>query len=142
MRYLEPVHREVGQYRIRRNNALAVSVRTWTAAHEHVIGRSYSFEAYAAAIRETLSANRQIDTILLSLDNDQHARQYEDLISGFNVTVVTLRFDEHKSNYLQHIVAKVLLMSKCAYFICNRISTFSELVFWFAECKQHVLALM
>jgi ATPase subunit of ABC transporter with duplicated ATPase domains len=41
-------------------------------------------------------------------------------------------------NDLQKAVIKMLLLSKCKYVIENRMSTFTELIYWFSECKSEI----
>lgn len=126
------------------DNALAVSVRTWTAKHEQNVGRTYSFDEYAVAISRMLRENPNINTVFLSVDNDAVFPQFEMFLSRYShlkVFSLFARSDENL-NYLQRAMVKILVMSKCRYFICNRISTFSELVFWFSGCSQDVIPLM
>jgi hypothetical protein len=136
------IYKKVDSYMIRRRNTLAVSVRTWTAPHELDVHRAYSFDTYAAAITMMLAKHRQIDTILLSLDNDQHEMIYRDFLAGFDVTVVTMKFETDELSYIQQAAVKMLLLSQCEYFVCSRQSTFAELVFWYSNCTQVVTALM
>jgi len=48
---------------------------------------------------------------------------------------------ENSINDLQFAIIKIILLSKCNYFIANRISSFSELVFWFSKCNIKVFPL-
>jgi len=41
-------------------------------------------------------------------------------------------------NDIQYAIIKALTLSHCNYFIGNRISTFSELVFWFSKFHTKV----
>jgi len=140
------INLEVAKFKLEFQNALAVSVRTWKAPHEKAVDRRYSFDEYAAAITTSLQQNPNINTVVLSVDETTAFADYVAFLQRFkNLTVVPLFEDANAAdgpNYLQRAVIKMLVMSKCAYFICNRISTFSELVFWFSGCTQKVVALM
>lgn len=136
------IYNELNEYNIDFENSLGISVRTWTASHEHNINRKYSFEIYKNAIIEMLSKNPHIQTIVLSLDNEIVESQYIELLNKYqNITKIII-YREREVNHLQYVIIKMLLLSKCGYFICNRISTFSELVYWFGECKQKVIPLL
>jgi len=145
VKFTDAIYAEVNKIDVEFENTLAISVRTWTALHEEGVTRKYSFDDYAAAIRQMLIENSNIHTIVLSVDNESIFAEYLLFLTRFeNVSVVPL-FKHSKIgvlNYLQRSVVKMLVMSKCAYFICNRISTFSELVFWFSGCTQRVIPLM
>jgi hypothetical protein len=134
------IYNEVNNYNINFETTLGISIRTWTASHEYNIRRKYSFEIYKNAIIDVLSKNKMIDTIILSLDNEIVEPQYLSLLQQFpNINIIIYR--ENNINHLQYVIIKMLLLSKSKFFICNRISTFSELVFWFSECKQTVIPL-
>jgi hypothetical protein len=122
---------------------LGISIRTWRSFHEHGIERPYNFETYANKILEVLNEVPDIQTIVLSLDNHSVEKQYLDLVEQFGKRVVVLRRDDGDIciNPLQHSVIKMLTLARCEYLICNRISTFSELVFWFGGCKAKVFPL-
>ncbi len=136
------IYNELNKYSIDFESSLGISVRTWSASHEHNINRKYSFEIYKNAIIEILSKNQHIKTIVLSLDNEMVESQYLELLNKYpNITQIII-YRETEVNHLQYVIIKMLLLSKCGYFVCNRISTFSELVFWFGECKQQVIPLL
>lgn len=133
------IYNELNKYEINFETSLGISIRTWTASHEYDINRQYSFDIYKNAITELLTNNPQIKTIVLSLDNEIVEPQYIGLLQTYDVNIIIYR--ETNVNHLQYVIIKMLLLAKCGYFICNRISTFSELVFWFGECRQHVVPL-
>lgn len=121
---------------------LGISVRTWHATHEHNVNRIYKFEEYAFAIQKMIQ-EQNIQTIFLSYDNHNVKNQYIDYINNLNqnINIITYTKLENITD-LQYATIKMLLLAKCDNFICNRISTFSELVFWFNGCNQKVIALM
>jgi hypothetical protein len=90
-----------------------------------------------------LSERTKINTIVLSIDND--SLELEEQYTGFlqtnypHINIIVYRECEHNVNHLQYVIIKMLLLSKCGSFIGNRISTFSELVFWFSGCCQKVI---
>jgi len=120
--------------------SLAISVRTWKAHHESDVHRPYDFETYAVAIDKLLNANPQIKQAVISVDNDDYAGAYLKLLESKNMRVFLLKKSEHLS-HLQFAIIKVLVLSGCNYFVANRISTFSELVFWFSKCKIKTIPL-
>jgi hypothetical protein len=133
------IYNEINKYNIDFEKTLGISVRTWTASHEYNINRKYSFEIYKNAINDVLAKNPSINTIVLSLDNEIVESEYRELLKNYPNIII---YRETNVNHLQYVIIKMLLLSKCGYFICNRISTFSELVFWFSECKQKVIPLL
>jgi hypothetical protein len=135
------IYQELNKYNIDFNTSLGISVRTWKASHEYNINRKYSFDIYKNAINLALEQNPSIKTVVLSLDNEDVEPEYMELLNSYaRLNVIIYR--ETNINHLQYVIIKMLLLSKCGYFICNRISTFSELVFWFSECKQKVNSLL
>ena len=118
-------------------NALGVSVRSWTAPHEHNVNRQYSPSVYINAIANSINDNK-IACIFMSYDNINIKKDYTEVLKD-NLVIEYIK-PEYISE-LQYAVIKMLLLSKCNYFICNRISTYSELVFWFSRCSQKVLPL-
>ena len=135
------IYQELNKYNIDFNTSLGISVRTWKASHEYNINRKYSFDIYKNAINLALEQNPSIKTVVLSLDNEAVEPEYMELLNSYaRLNVIIYR--ETNINHLQYVIIKMLLLSKCGYFICNRISTFSELVFWFSECKQKVNSLL
>ena len=119
------------------DTTLGLSVRTWKASHEHNINRPYSFETYTSKIDEVLSKNTSINKIVLSLDNPDYISEYESYFKSKNLSYLILNKNE-QINDLQYAIIKVLILAKCNYFIGNRISTFSELVFWFSKHQTKV----
>ena len=116
---------------------LGISVRTWKAKHETNIDRAYSPDVYKHAITNAING---MTHVLLSVDNDEYIDEYVTFLSKFPVSVVIFRQSETE-NYTQHSFVKVIALSKCKRFIGNRISTFSELVFWFSGCNIEVTPL-
>lgn len=143
IQFTDIIYDEINKYNIQFKNTLGISVRTWKASHEYNINRNYNFDEYKNAIINVLKNNTIIDTLVISLDNDSVENQYTDLIKNINsnIKLIIYKETEHPINHLQYVMIKVLLLSKCGFFICNRISTFSELVFWFSECRQIVIPL-
>jgi hypothetical protein len=116
---------------------LGISVRTWDASHEKNIFnyRSFNINDYKKAIDKVI-INKNINSIFISYDNHKVEPQFLEYLKDYNI--ITYNKPDHITQ-LQYAVIKMLLLSKCNYFICNRISTFSELVFWFSGCKQEVI---
>jgi len=139
IRWNDTVLTEVNKYsNLITPNTLGVSVRSWTAPHEHNINRVYSPSLYNNTIKRVIEENA-IKTVFMSYDNINIKNDYTETIGGYNV------IEYIKPSYiseLQYAVIKMLLLSKCTYFICNRMSTYSELVFWFSRCTQYVIPLL
>jgi hypothetical protein len=143
IQFKEVIRQEVEKYEFDYENTLGISVRTWKASHEHNILRTYHSDVYKEQIVKVLTQNPNLHTIFISLDNDSVKKDYEAMFESFPEKKVIF-YDEVSNtsmNHLQHIIVKMLVLSKTRYFICNRISTFSELVFWFGDCKQQVFPL-
>jgi hypothetical protein len=120
-------------------NSLAISIRTWKCFHETNINREYNSEVYKEKIRDVILAVNP-DKILISFDNHDYEEEYISFLKSFNIPLVILN-KETDTNDLQHAFIKMLSLSSCRYFIGNRISTFSELVWWFSKCKIKVFPL-
>ena len=120
-------------------NSLAISIRTWKCFHETNINREYNSEVYKEKIRDVILAVNP-DKILISFDNHDYEEEYISFLNSFNIPLVILN-KETDTNDLQHAFIKMLSLSSCRYFIGNRISTFSELVWWFSKCKIKVFPL-
>jgi hypothetical protein len=118
-------------------NALGVSIRTWKASHEKNINRKYDPEIYKEKIKEVLNLHKEIDTIVLSIDNEEYLSDYKDFFTNLNISCLYIKYPT-EVNKLQESVIKILLLGKCKYMIGNRISTFTELVYWLSECKVKV----
>jgi hypothetical protein len=106
--------------------ALGVSIRTWKSHHENGINRPYDSSIYKDKIKEVLQAN-PILSVILSIDNEEYLAPYLDVPN-----VIILRKPAH-FNEIQYAVYKMLVLSHTNYFIGNRMSTFTELVFWFSK---------
>jgi len=139
--FLPCIHSWVHEYTscFNPDTTLGISVRTWTAPHERNTimdsQRRYSFNIYAEAIREELKPD--ITHVVLSLDNINYADEYLKFISLYPVSVILLK---HKpdQNDTQYSFVKMLVLSKCKTVIANKVSTFTDLVFWFGECKSKI----
>ena len=116
---------------------LGVSVRTWKCKHENNINRAYSFDVYKEKINQVLAAHPEINQIILSVDNDSVIGEYLNYFKDRGIDCFVLMKSEGL-NEIQNAISKALILSKSDYFIGNRISTFSELVFWFGKHKAQV----
>ena len=127
-------------------NVLGVSVRTWKCHHEKDINRPYYGDVYKNKIREVIES-KPIDMIVLSTDNDSVNDEYVSYCKTLKPSVKVAILDDEgfsiigKPTPLQKVLLKIWMLSNCTDFICNRISTFSELVFWFGRCRQTVYPL-
>jgi hypothetical protein len=119
------------------HKTLGLSIRTWKASHENNINRSYNFETYISKIDEVLNKHKDINKIVISIDNHQYIEQYLEYFKQRNIPCLILNKSE-LVNDIQYAIIKALILAKCNYFIGNRISTFSELVFWFSKHQTQV----
>jgi hypothetical protein len=119
--------------------ALGLSIRTWTASHENNIHRPYSFEVYQQTIARVIEEHPEIQTFVLSVDQPNYMPEYVTYLSKTypSRSLVILSHLPHL-NGIQYAITKAFTLSRCSYFIGNRISTFSELVYWFGRCKPIV----
>ena len=56
-----------------------------------------------------------------------------DLLKTLNQDYIIL--NNTSLNHIQNSLYKLLILSQCTYLIGNRISTFTELIFWFSNLK-------
>jgi len=116
---------------------LGVSVRTWKGVHETNLNianeRSYDPAEIKRKIRSIMKEN-DIRTVVISFDNHVVEPEYVKFLHETCGDVKVIVLHKNGCNELQSAIVKVLALSKCDYFIGTRISTFSELVFWFSRC--------
>jgi hypothetical protein len=118
-------------------NALGISIRTWKASHEKNINRKYDPKIYKEKIKEVLNLHKEINAIVLSIDNEEYLEDYKDFFESLTIPCLYIKFPE-ELNKLQVSMIKILMLSKCKYCIGNRISTFTELVYWLSDCKVKI----
>jgi len=111
---------------------LGLSIRTWKASHENNINRAYNFETYKDKILEVLDKHNDINMVVISIDNHTFLDKYQELFKDRNIETIILNKSEN-INDIQYAIIKALVLAKCNYCIANRISTFSELIFWFSK---------
>ena len=114
-------------------NTLGISIRTWQCFHEANIRRAYSPYVYIDKIKEVLEVNPEIDYLIVSYDNHDYEREYIDFLNSLGIPFKILHKSENL-NELQFAFIKMLTLSKSKYYIGQRNSAFSELVWWFSDC--------
>ena len=114
-------------------STLGISVRTWKSIHESNIDRPYSFDIYKKEILNVINI-KNIKNIIISIDNIDYINEYEILFNELQISYIILQENE-SYNKIQNALFKMLVLSKCNLLIANRISTFSELIFWFSKCN-------
>jgi len=119
--------------------SLGISVRTWTAPHEQHIQRAYRAEVYFEAIAKAVKEHPEIQTFVLSVDQVSHLGDYITHLSTNypSRSIVVLSSLPHL-NPIQYAVTKAFTLARCHYVIGNRISTFTELIYWFGRCQPVV----
>ena len=70
--------------------------------------------------------------IVISIDNHTILDKYIELFNERNIETIVLNKTEN-INDIQYAIIKALVLAKCNFCIGNRISTFSELIFWFSK---------
>jgi hypothetical protein len=119
--------------------SLGISIRTWTASHEKNIARPYTAEAYYTAIATAVKEHPEIQTFVLSLDRAEHLAEYVTHLSTTYPSRSILVLSRLPSlNPIQYAVTKAFTLARCHYVIGNRISTFTELIYWFGRCQPVV----
>lgn len=118
------------------SRTVGISVRTWKAKHETNIPRSYSADDYKNAIRSAIVPG--IRHVILSVDTPEIEQEYIDFLATFPVSITLLRKESYQ-NETQHAFVKMLVLSKCTTVVGSLISTFTELVFWFGDCKPKII---
>jgi len=116
---------------------LGVSIRTWKAVHERNIDRLYDSRVYLDRIAMILERHPEIEKAVISIDNESYLDDYLSFFENKRIPYLILDRPRDK-NEIQTAVIKMLLLGKCDYFIGNRTSTFSELVFWFGKHHPRV----
>jgi len=120
---------------------LTIQIRTWThkfdppyctSIRDGVI-RDYNFETYKNAIDKFLP---KVKTIFLTSDNDSVLPEYLEYLKDYNVITYTKPDD---ITQMQYSAASMLIASKCDMLVCNRLSTFSECIWWFGGCKAETI---
>jgi len=115
-------------------NVMGVAVRTWKAVVDHNTQREFNINTYKEAILKQAKDNH-INTIFMSYDNESIEPEFMSFLSDFNVITYKQRPGQ---NVLENAVINMLILSKCEVFVCNRISTYAEIVFWLNGCNQKV----
>jgi len=139
IRFTDIVYHEVNRIASQLDGlrTLGVSIRTWKASHEHNIDRPYEFGWYCEMMERALNEKKDTTTVVLSIDNVTFLEPYLEWCSARGLRVLVL----DKLSYwndIQYAIIKVLVLARCAAFIGNRKSTFTELVFWFGKCASRV----
>jgi hypothetical protein len=138
---MDEVYKNLDEPVLTYGKTLGISVRTWKCFHERDINRKYDSETYKNKIREVIENYPDIEKIFISFDNHDYEEEYMDFLKEFKYKTIKVLRKSENINELQHAFIKMLTLSKCDHFIGNRISTFSELVWWFNGCniKCHML---
>jgi len=105
--------------------------------HVHTMTQSFKDNCLGVSVRTWKAKHPEINQLVLSFDNHSVVNEYVELCAELNIGYVILDKTED-INAIQYAMIKALALSHCTYFIGNRMSTFSELVFWFGKCKPVV----
>lgn len=121
----------------KQDTTLGISIRTWTCKHETNIPRAYDSSVYFDKINDVLQRHPSITKIVLSVDNPTEMDKYVEYFKQKHIACFILNKNDG-INDIQYAIIKALILAKCNYFIGNRRSTFSELVFWFSKHQTNV----
>jgi hypothetical protein len=116
------------------DSTLGVSIRTWKASHEANIRRAYHPDIYLQTMDRVLQEHPEIQTLVFSIDNHDYIGPYITWCKDRGIAYHVLEKRDGVTA-IQYALIKALTLSRCPYVIGNRISTFTELIFWFGECK-------
>lgn len=120
-------------------STLGLSVRTWKSYHEQNIERPYSAEVYREKMAEVIRLHPDIRTFVVSVDHEDVVGEYMTYLTKTYPTCSFIVLQHPSSlNPIQYAIVKALTLAECTYFIGNRMSTFTELVFWFGKCRPKV----
>jgi hypothetical protein len=117
--------------------SMGVSIRSWKAHHPGDIGckRPYNSQVYIDAMNSVLIKKKDINQIYMSYDNLNNAENYKEFLKDYDVISYS---KPDYINDLQFAIIDMLILSKCNYYVCNRQSTYAEMVFWLSKCEQIV----
>lgn len=128
------IYEKVNQMTIFKGITLIVSIRTWNAPTEKNVQRPYDSNIYKNKIREVLDKHKNIENIYVTIDNESYLKEYMGYFMGLHKTVYFYHRPSDLSE-LENAMIQVLIASKCQYMIGNRISSFTELIWWFSDLK-------
>ena len=119
------------------NVSLGISIRTWTASHERDVNRPYSSDVYKGMIARVMEEHPEIQTFVLSVDRvATHLEEYVIYLSTMYPSRSIVVLSALPSlNPIQYAVTKAFTLARCHFVIGNRISTFTELIYWFGRCQ-------
>lgn len=121
------------------NPTLSVNIRTWKASHEHNINRPYHPSVYMDRITEVIQKHPTITNIFVTIDNEQYMKEYYKFFESLKKPIKIHFYEtKHTLTDLENALIQVLIASKCQYMIGNRVSSFTELIYWFSNLKIEV----
>lgn len=107
---------------------LGVSIRSWKGLHpgDRGCSRPYDKNIYIQAMKDIVSTTH-IGSIFMSYDNPIFKSDYETFLKDF---IVESYVGDNTMDPLEVTIINMMILSKSQYYICNRISTFAEMVYW------------
>jgi hypothetical protein len=118
--------------------SLGVAVRTWRAPHEpDGINRPYCRDSYRHAIQQEIDC---VDTVVLCADRQDTLEEYLEWLSLFPVNVV-VPARVAVDNATQGAFAQLAALAACNVLVGARLSTFTELAWWFGRNRARVVPL-
>jgi hypothetical protein len=130
------IHDIVNNFQI--NNLTGFHIRTWWSTYHKEYDdwstflKSKSNEHYLINFEKKLSSTNE--NVFLSCDDFKFKFYLKNKYSN----IITYERDEKLSD-IQNDFVDMLLLSKCKYFYGTKLSTFSEMSWWFGGCEQKVL---
>lgn len=137
LHFLPHIYEQVEKQAVFTGITLAVGIRTWKALHEHNIDRPYNSSIYQNKITSVLEQHPEIENIFVTIDNDQFIGEY---MAYFKTLHQKIYYFKRLSRFcdVEDALIQVLISSKCQYLIGNRISSFTELIWWFSYLNIQV----
>ena len=71
--------------------------------------------------------------IYISIDNMDYIEEYVNLLKILKIEYIIL--NNSVLNHVQNSLYKLHILSQCTYLIGNRISSYTELIYWFSNLK-------
>jgi len=137
LQFLPHIYEQVKQTQLFQGVTLAVTIRTWRASHEHDIHRPYDPMVYKNKVTEVLNRHPEIANLYVTIDNEQYLTDYESFLKDSHKRLYVYTRSPDKTD-VENALIQVLVASKCQYVIGNRVSSFTELIWWYSDLKSQI----
>lgn len=117
--------------------SLGLAIRTWKAAHEQGVQRPYSERVWLDAIQAEL---QDVETVVVCADRLDTLEAYCGFLAHWPVRLV-VPASVSVDNPTQAAFIQMATLAACDVLIGSRISTFTELAWWWGRNRARVVAL-